>query len=64
MCRTKPIARNDVLRSEKILARSIAKDLGYLPQTIDAIVTASSEVEINHILANARMTEIGSFYWG
>lgn len=42
------------LNKERRNAISIAKDLGYEPQVLDAIKGAQSEIEIQNILKSAR----------
>ncbi len=57
------IRKTDPLCEEKRETRQVAKELGYTPNTINKIVNAKTSAEISRIMATARQTELGAFYW-
>jgi hypothetical protein len=63
MCRysIKRVSKNDPLRETKLFAVRAAKDLGYLPVTINEIIRATTKNQVSRILATARPIEIGTW---
>lgn len=57
------IRKTDPLCEEKRTTREVARELGYMPETINKIVNAKTSAEISRIMATARQTELGSFHW-
>ena len=58
-----PIKANDKLKDVKKNAVTAAKELGYLPNTINSIIRADTTEMIMGLLANARRSEIGMWMY-